>query len=67
MKERKAFLMRVDPTLLAELESWAQDELRSINGQIEMILRQAIQERMGRPALHGTGDESRGIPQLASK
>jgi hypothetical protein len=47
MKERKAFLMRIDPALWAELESWAQDELRSVNGQIEMILRQAIQKRQG--------------------
>jgi hypothetical protein len=67
MKERKAFLMRVDPALLSELESWAKGELRSLNGQIEMILRQAIQERRGRPALPRTGDESREIPQLASK
>ena len=47
MKERKAFLMRIDPTLWAELESWAQDELRSVNGQVEMILRQALQKRKG--------------------
>jgi hypothetical protein len=47
MKERKAFLMRIDPALWAELESWAQDELRSVNGQVEMILRQAIQKRKG--------------------
>jgi hypothetical protein len=47
MKERKAFLLRVDPALWAELESWAQEELRSVNGQIEMILRQAIQKRKG--------------------
>jgi len=66
MKERKAFLMRVDPALLSELESWAQEEVRSVNGQIEMILRQAIQERSGRPTLQRTGDESRETPQLAS-
>jgi hypothetical protein len=47
MKERKAFLMRIDPTLWAELEAWAQDELRSVNGQIEIILRQAVQKRRG--------------------
>lgn len=47
MKERKAFLMRIDPALWAELESWAQDELRSVNGQVEMILRQAVQKRKG--------------------
>ena len=47
MKERKAFLMRIDPTLWAQLEAWAQDELRSVNGQIEIILRQAVQKRRG--------------------
>jgi hypothetical protein len=47
MKERKAFLMRIDPALWAGLESWAQAELRSVNGQIEMILRQATQKRKG--------------------
>ncbi len=47
MRERKAFLMRIDPALWAELESWAQSELRSVNGQIEMILRQALQKRKG--------------------
>jgi hypothetical protein len=48
MKERKAFLMRIDPALWAELEAWAQDELRSVNGQIEMILKQALQKHRGR-------------------
>ena len=47
MNERKAFLIRIDPALWAELESWAQAELRSVNGQIEMILRQATQKRKG--------------------
>jgi hypothetical protein len=47
MKERKAFLMRIDPALWEQLEAWAQDELRSVNGQIEMILRQAVQRRRG--------------------
>ena len=44
-KERKPFLLRIDPALWNDLECWAQDELRSVNGQIEMILRQAVQER----------------------
>jgi hypothetical protein len=47
MVERKSFLLRIDPALWAELESWAQDELRSINGQIEYLLRQAVQKRKG--------------------
>jgi len=45
--ERKSFLLRIDPALWAELEAWAQDELRSVNGQIEYVLRQAVQKRKG--------------------
>lgn len=48
-KERKPFLLRMDPALWDDLERWAQEELRSVNGQIEMILRQAVQKRKGKP------------------
>jgi hypothetical protein len=47
MAERKKFLLRIDPALWDELESWAQDELRSVNGQIEYVLKQAVQKRKG--------------------
>lgn len=47
MAERKPFLLRIDPGLWSELEAWAQDELRSVNGQIEYLLRQAVQKRKG--------------------
>lgn len=47
MAERKPFLLRIDPALWAELESWAQAELRSVNGQIEYLLRQAVVKRKG--------------------
>jgi hypothetical protein len=43
--ERKPFLLRIDPTVLEALQRWADDELRSVNGQIEFILRQALLER----------------------
>jgi hypothetical protein len=42
---RKPFLLRIDPDLWADLESWAKDELRSVNGQIEYLLRQAVNRR----------------------
>lgn len=45
MKSRKPFLLRLDPALYDALESWAQQELRSVNGQIEFILRQAVLAR----------------------
>lgn len=49
MAERKAFLMRVDPAVLDALNRWASDDLRSLNGQIEFVLRRALQ-REGRVA-----------------
>ena len=47
MAEKKSFLLRIDPALWADLESWAEDELRSVNGQIEYLLRAAVQKRKG--------------------
>jgi hypothetical protein len=40
--ERKPFLLRVDPQVLEALQRWAGDELRSLNGQIEFLLRRAL-------------------------
>ena len=58
MADRKAFLLRIDPELWADLEAWAQDELRSVNGQIEYLLRQAVQKRKGvQPSVPGTETE----------
>ena len=47
MESRKSFLLRIDAGLYADLEAWAQDELRSVNGQIEFLLRQAVSRRKG--------------------
>ena len=47
MPERKPFLLRIDPTLLAAMQKWAGDDLRSLNGQIEFVLRDAL-TRTGR-------------------
>jgi hypothetical protein len=44
--DRKAFLLRADPLLWREIERWAADELRSVNGQIEFILREAVRRRL---------------------
>jgi hypothetical protein len=43
--ERKAYLLRIDPDLWGELERLAQAELRSVNGQIEYLLREALARR----------------------
>ena len=45
MEGRKSFLLRIDPELWRELDRWAQDELRSVNGQIEFLLKQAVSKR----------------------
>jgi hypothetical protein len=47
--ERKAYLLRIDPDLWGEIERLAQAELRSVNGQIEYLLREALARR-GIPA-----------------
>jgi len=47
--QRKAFLLRLPPDLWKELEKWAADDLRSINAQIEYLLRQAVAKRKGTP------------------
>jgi hypothetical protein len=47
MAARKPFLLRIDPELWADLEAWAGDELRSVNGQIEYLLKLAVLKRKG--------------------
>jgi hypothetical protein len=47
MSPRKPFLLRIDPKLWEELEVWSRDELRSVNGQIEYVLKQAVAKRRG--------------------
>jgi hypothetical protein len=47
--EKKPFLLRVDRALLEQLQRWANDDLRSLNGQIEFLLRDSL-KRAGRGA-----------------
>jgi hypothetical protein len=42
MAERKPFLLRIDPAVLEALQKWAADDLRSLNAQIEFVLRDAL-------------------------
>ena len=42
MAERKPFLLRVDREVLDAVQRWADDDLRSLNGQIEFLLRRAL-------------------------
>jgi hypothetical protein len=43
--KRKAYPLRIDPRLWVEIEAWAQQEFRSVNGQIEFLLREAVLRR----------------------
>ena len=54
-EDRKAFLLRIDPKLWNELEAWAADELRSLNGQVEFLLRDAVRRHK-----KTTDEESKG-------
>lgn len=47
MAERKPFLLRIDSTVLDAVQRWANDDLRSLNAQIEFVLRDAL-KRVGR-------------------
>jgi hypothetical protein len=42
VSEKKAFLLRTDPALLEALQRWADDDLRSLNAQIDFVLRAAL-------------------------
>jgi len=55
---RKPFLLRIDPGVLETLQRWANDDLRSLNGQIEWILRRALREA-GRLKDRGEEDNTR--------
>jgi hypothetical protein len=57
MEGRKAFLIRIDPQLWKELEGWAQEELRSVNGQIEYLLKQAVNKRKKSTSDDSTSDQ----------
>ena len=45
--DRKQFLLRIDPELWKELEKWAADDLRSVNAQVEWLLREAVRRHRG--------------------
>lgn len=64
MAERKPFLLRIDDRILDQVKRWADDDLRSLNGQIEFLLREAL-ERAGR--WKKAGEESGGGAKPRSK
>jgi hypothetical protein len=55
--ERKPFLLRIDPKVLEAVQRWADDELRSLNGQIEFLLRKVLHDEGRLKAKRAGGDE----------
>jgi hypothetical protein len=62
MAERKSFLLRLDPETFEAVQRWANDDLRSVNGQVEFLLRRALTDagRLPGRAGRGTSRGSRG-------
>lgn len=73
MAERKPFLLRVDPALLTALQRWADDDLRSLNAQIEFLLRQSLKKagrsvgKEGGPGSDGEGESGDGAARGRKK
>ncbi len=65
MAERKPFLLRLDPATMDALRAWAADDLRSLNGQIEFVLRRALRDA-GRSPASVTGRGRRGEGQATA-
>jgi len=62
MADKKALLLRIPQDLWDSLNRWARDDLRSVNAQIEFLLREAVRKRTGRPPAKsdGPGDPQNG-------
>ena len=58
MAVRKQFLLRIDPKVWADVEKWAADELRSVNAQVEYLLREAVRKRKGGAAAEAAAPPS---------
>jgi hypothetical protein len=58
MAERKPFLLRLDPETFAALQAWAADDLRSVNGHVEFLLRRALRDAGRLPGPRGGASAS---------
>jgi hypothetical protein len=60
MAERKSVLLRIRPELWEELNRWAAEEFRSVNGQIEFLLQRAADEKLGKRGERGDDRATKG-------
>ena len=68
-EDKKGFLLRLPPALFEQVRRWAEQDMRSINGQIEWLLREAVARRGGRDAPGGrsAGSASEAGPNHGPK
>jgi len=59
MAAKRSFLLRLPPELWEDVKRWADDELRSVNGQIEYLLREAVRRRRRQKPDHDANDDTR--------
>ena len=67
MADRKPFLLRIDRDVLDALQRWADDDLRSLNGQIEFVLRHALRDAGRAGAAKADGDAGRQATGTSSR
>jgi hypothetical protein len=58
VSKRKSFVIRIDPEMFKELEKWADDEFRSVNGQVEWVINKALKEAKRLPKKKKSSDDS---------
>jgi hypothetical protein len=60
--EKKKFLLRIDEETMKALEKWAADEFRSLNGQIEYLLDEAIRRKKRQRSANNDSDDNKDLP-----
>ena len=65
MADRKSFLLRIDASVLEAMHRWANDDLRSLNAQIEFVLRESLKRAARSPVPPQPPDESTSGPDIA--
>lgn len=58
MSKRKSFVLRIDPETFKQIEKWADDEFRSVNGQLEWMINKSLKEAKRLRKKKGTEDKS---------
>ena len=56
LSKRKSFVLRIDPELFKQVEKWADDEFRSVNGQLEWIIHKSLIEAKRLPRKNKSGE-----------